>query len=98
MPKESFLFVASDLVPILYNKPCILEINVFGRDGIIQISIISSKDINTQCLCKIYCRQLGQYLIQFDTLEKSVMKLQYLKIVTNGHQYTKTTEDKKFIF
>ena len=25
-------------------------------------------------------------------------KLQHLKIVTNGHQYTKTTEDKKFIF
>ena len=25
-------------------------------------------------------------------------KLEHLKIVTNGHQYTKTTEDKKFIF
>ena len=70
VPKESFFFVASDVVPILYNKPCILEINIFGRDGIIQIWIISSKDINTQCLCKIYCRELGQYLIQFDALEK----------------------------
>ena len=32
VPKESFLFVASDVVPILYNKPCILEINIFGKD------------------------------------------------------------------
>ena len=23
VPKESFFFVASDVVPILYNKPCI---------------------------------------------------------------------------
>ena len=100
MPKESFFFVASDVVPILYNKPCILEINIFGRDGIMQIWIISSKDIDTQCLCKIYCRELGQDLMQFGALEKSAMsyKLQHLKIVTNGHQYTKTTEDKKFIF
>ena len=37
VPKESFFFVASDIVPTLYNKPCILEINIFGRDGIIQI-------------------------------------------------------------
>ena len=73
VPKESFFFVASDVVPILYNKPCILEINIFGKDGIIQIWIISSKDINTQCLCKIYCRELGQYLMQ---LKKSLMRLQ----------------------
>ena len=69
VPKESFFFVASYVVPILYNKPCILENNVFGRDGIIQISIIFSKDINTQCLCEVYCRELGQYLTQFDALE-----------------------------
>ena len=25
-------------------------------------------------------------------------KLEHLKIVTNGHQYTKTTEDQKFVF
>ena len=48
-------------------------------------------------MCKIYYRELGQYLMQFDALEKSVM-IQHLKIVTNGHQYTKTTEDKKFTF
>ena len=35
--KESFCFVKLDVVPILYNKPCILEINIFGRDGIVQI-------------------------------------------------------------
>ena len=83
------------------NLIYVLEINIFGRAGIIQIWIISSKDINIQCLCKIYCRKLGQYLKQFDALEKSVQitgyELQHLKIVTNGHQYTKTTEDKKFI-
>ena len=28
------------------------------------------KDINIQCLCKIYCKELEQYLMQFDALEK----------------------------
>ena len=41
--------------------------------------------------------------MQFDALEKKCKettnyRLITLKIVTNGHQYTKTTEDKKFIF
>ena len=38
--------------------------------------------------------------MQFDALKKVSWyeKLQHLKIVTNGHQYTKATEDKKFIF
>ena len=33
-------------------------------------------------------------------LKKSVMRLLItaLKTVTNGHQYTQTTEDKKFVF
>ena len=30
VPKDSF-FVASDVVHILYNKPYVLEINIFGR-------------------------------------------------------------------
>ena len=36
----------------------------------------------------------------FMHFKKSVMRLQItaFKIATNGHQYTKTTEDKKFIF
>ena len=38
--------------------------------NIIQIWINSSKDINTQRLCKIYRRELRQYLTQFDPLEK----------------------------
>ena len=70
VPKESFFFIASDVVPILYNKPCILDVNIFGRDGIIEFWIISSKDTNIQCLWKIYCRELGQYLTQFDALKK----------------------------
>ena len=52
------------------NPVYVLGIHIFGRDGIIQICIISSKDINIQCLCKIFCRELGQYLIQFGALEK----------------------------
>ena len=38
--------------------------------------------------------------MQSDALEKPTRdyKLQYLKIVTNGHQYKKNTEDEKFIF
>ena len=47
-----------------------MEINIFGSDQIIQIWIISSKVINIQYLWKIYCRELGQYLMQFDALEK----------------------------
>ena len=58
------------------NLVYVPEINIFGKDGIIQIWIISFKDINIQCLCKIHCRELGQYLMQFDALEKSVMRLQ----------------------
>ena len=38
--------------------------------------------------------------MQFDALEKKIMvpKIQIIKIVTNGHQYIKTTEYEKFIF
>ena len=39
--------------------------------------------------------------MHFDALKKKVQwdyKLQYLKIVTNGHQYINTTEFEKFIF
>ena len=52
------------------NLVYVLEINIFGRDGIIRIWIISSKDVNIKYLCKIYCRELGKYLLQFDALEK----------------------------
>ena len=40
--KESFFFGASDVVPTFYNKPCILEINIFGRHGIIPKILIPS--------------------------------------------------------
>ena len=33
-------------------------------EEIIQISIICSKDINLQFIYKIYCRELGQHLMQ----------------------------------
>ena len=82
------------------NLVYVLEINIFGRDGIIQIWIISSKDINIQCLCKIYCRELGQYLMQFDALEKkcNVTTNYSFKNCNKWTPYTKTTEDKKFTF
>ena len=71
VPKKSFFFVASMLSLFsTINLAYALEINIFRRDRIIQIWIISSKDINIQYLCKIYCRELGQYLMQFDALEK----------------------------
>ena len=51
-------------------------------------------------MCKVYLGELGQYFMQSDALEKTTRdyKLQYLKIVTNVHQYKKNTEDEKFIF
>ena len=51
-------------------------------------------------MCKICCRELGQYLMQFDALGRKCNETTNykLQIVTNGHQYTKTTKDKKFIF
>ena len=53
------------------NLVYVLGINIFRRDGIIQICIISSKDINFQCFCEIFYGELGQYLMQFDALEKT---------------------------
>ena len=65
------------------NLLYVMEINIFGRDGIIQIWIISSKDINIQYLWKIYCRELGQYLMWFDALEKKLWdyKLQHFTLL-----------------
>ena len=65
MRKESF-FDASDVVPILYNNPCIyeLELNIFGRD---YSNLKDLKKVQWEC------------------------KLDHLKIVTNLHQYAKTT-------
>ena len=74
---------------------------IISLEETIQVWIISSKDINLQYLCKVYCRDLGQYLMQFDALEKCVMRLQltafkYCNDWTPG-QYRKTNEDRKFI-
>ena len=73
------------------NLVYVLEI-IFGRDGNIQMWIISSKDINIQYLCKIYCRELGQYLMQFDALEKSVMRLQ-ITAFKNCNKWTPVCKD-----
>ena len=68
--------VASNVVPILYNKPFYMQWRLITLKEIIQIRIISSKDYNLQYMCQVYCRKQGQYLIQFDALEKSVHGLQ----------------------
>ena len=39
-------------------------------------------------MCKVYCRELVQYLMEFDALEKKVQwhyKLEHLKIVTKNY-------------
>ena len=49
-------------------------------------------------MCKVYCGELGQYMMLFDALEKKCNETaNYSRVVTNGHQYTKTIEDGKFI-
>ena len=93
------------------NLVYVLEINIFPRDGIIQIWIISSKDINylrqlnpihkkgpksfffnIQCFCKLYYGELGQYLSQFDALEKSVTRLQ-ITTFKNCNKWTPVYKD-----
>ena len=73
---------------------------LISLEEIIQIWIISSKDNNLQYLCKVYCKELGQFDAVWCTWKKVQWdyKLQHLKIVTNGHQYINTTEDEKFVF
>ena len=70
--KRVHLFLLHQMLSLFptINLVYVPEINNFGKDRIIQIWIISFKDINIQCLCKIYCGGLGQYLMQFDALEK----------------------------
>ena len=47
-----------------------MDWRLIALEEINQIQIISSKDINLQFLCKVYCRELGQYLTQLDALEE----------------------------
>ena len=47
-----------------------MDWRLIALEEINQIQIISSKDINLQFLCKVYCRELGQHLTQLDALEK----------------------------
>ena len=54
--------------------------------------MISSKDINIQRLYKSYCRELGQYLMQFNALEKAVMKVQIVAF-NNYNKWTPVYKD-----
>ena len=36
----------------------------------IQIWMIWSKDINLRYFCKVYCKELEQYMMRFDAFEK----------------------------
>ena len=49
--------IASDIVPIFYNKPLLMYWTLKSLEQIIQIWIISSKDINLQYIYKVYCRE-----------------------------------------
>ena len=72
---------------------------LISLEEVIQIWITSSKDNNLQYFFKVYCRELGKYLMQFDALEKKCNETANCnQIVTNGHQYINTTEDEKLIF
>ena len=75
---------------------------LISLEEIIEIWIISSQDNNLQYLCKVYCRELWQYLMQFDALEKSVMRLQITAFKNCNkwtvYKYINTTEDEKFVF
>ena len=59
-------------------------------EEIIQYRIISSKNINLQCICNFYW-------CNFMRLKKSVTELQVrpFKNCSKGHQHAKTTEDEK---
>ena len=71
MPKVSF-FVVSDVVPNIYNKPCI-----YGGDH-----YLSRRLFKFEALVKVEARAFA-----------NMCKLENLKIVRNGHQHKKTTED-----
>ena len=78
------------------NLLYLLKINIFGRDYSNLSNLL--KGINLQYLCKVYCRELGQYMMLFDALEKKCNETaNYSRVVTNGHQYTNTIVDGKFI-
>ena len=92
--KRVFLFCCIIYCPYFLQKNLayVLEINIFGRDEISQIWIISSKDINIQCLYRICYRELRQYLIHFDALEKSEMRLR-ITVFKNCNIWTPVYKD-----
>ena len=61
-------------------------------DEIIRIGTISSKDINIQYLCKVYCRALEQYPMQFESLEKKLVT-QEITAFKSFNKWTPVYED-----
>ena len=60
---------------------------LISLEEIIQIWIISSKDINLQYLCKTFCRELEQYWCSSMHLKKSVMRAQ-ITVFKNCNKWT----------
>ena len=60
---------------------------LISLEEIIQIWIVSSKDINLQYLCKTYCRELEQYWCCSMHLKKSVMRPQ-ITVFKNCNKWT----------
>ena len=54
-----------------------LDINIFRRDYSNLNNPIPSKDINLQYICKVYCREEGQYLMQ--QKRRNLLVLHFLK-------------------
>ena len=82
VPKESFSFVVSDVVPILYNEPCyVLEINIFGR-GYSSLNLFDysnyslPKIIISKTCARFIVENLDNIGCSLMHLKKSVMRLQ----------------------
>ena len=80
------------------NLLCLLDINIFGRDGIIQTWY--PKILISSACARFIEENWSNIWCSLMHLKKSIIRLQItaFKIVTNGHHYTKTAEYEKFIF
>ena len=65
---------ASDIVPVLYNKPCTSTGDYYIWKRFL---VISSKDINLQYICEVYFREQGQHLRQ--QKRRTLLALHFLK-------------------
>ena len=74
------------------NTAKALDINIFERDYANLNYPIPSKDINLQCIYKVYCKEYGQHLIQQErrtltTRTTFYKKMSYLGIFFNLVSY-----------